>query len=81
MIATVRGMIVEVGSTERKDQYGRPYEEPFVVLYTGGEAVRIAGVNQSPDCIGAEIEIESVIKLWQIDDRCGISVKPVKTVK
>lgn len=81
MNATVKGMLVEVGSTDRKDQYGRPYEEPFVVLYSGGEAVKIAGIRQAPDAVGAEMEVEAVVKLWQIDDRCGISVKPVRTGK
>lgn len=76
MLATVKGMLVEVGSTERKDQYGRPYREPFCVLYSGGEAVKIAGLEASPDAIGSELEVDSIIKLWQIDDRAGISVKP-----
>ena len=35
MVATVKGMLVEVGAVERKDQYGRPYDEPFCVLYSG----------------------------------------------
>lgn len=81
MIATVRGMIVEVGSIERKDQYGRPLDEPFVVLYSGGEAVKIQGISVDHDSIGSEMEVEANVKLWQIDDRCGISVKPVRSGK
>lgn len=77
MVATVRGMLVEVGSTQRKDDLGRPYYEPFCVLYSGGEAVKISGLDQSLDAIGAELEVECTVKLWQMGDRCGISVKPV----
>ena len=81
MVATVKGMLVEVGAVERKDQYGRPYDEPFCVLYSGGEAVKISGISQSPEAIGAEMEVEATVKLWQIDDRCGLSVKPIKIGK
>lgn len=77
MVATVRGMLVEVGSTQRKDQYGKPYFEPFVILYSGGEVVKIPGISQSADAIGADLEVDSTVKYWEIDGRSGISVKPL----
>ena len=77
MIATIKGRLVEVGERERKDAQGHVYNEPFAVLYSGGEAVKIPNLLLDESDVGKNIEVLCTVKLSSWEDRSYLSIKPI----
>lgn len=77
MIATITGMLVEVGYVDRKDAQGRSYKEPFAVVYSGGEAVKIPNLSVDPNAVGSTIDVSCMVKLSSWEGRSYLSIKPI----
>ncbi len=67
MKVTVHGMLCDFDPAGKKDKQGNPV--PTVDLYSGGEVVKIKGVNAKKDQIGSFFDILCDFELIEFNNK------------
>ena len=76
MICTITGMFIKKDKKIREID-GKKVEEPFVVIYSGDQAVTIPNLKIPDAKAGVEVDIVCDVKLAEWDGRKYLSIKPV----
>ena len=78
MVAKVQGIFIKQG-TKNRVRDGQKVEEPYIVIYSGNETVRIPNVRLNPELkIGTQVEIACDISLREWDNRKYLSIRPLE---